>query len=177
MGLFLSCGGKLSVFLEWRRVCRGDGYVGELLELPKGCQVPLRGSGGEVGYLSKRCSGKGPHPVLRGESPGLSPVRLGNLGFLSSCDGDFRDPLVLPQKIQVSFRVARGRLGFLSSWCRGLEPHLELRRETQGSSPALTEISGFHWTFHWGARRRLMLGHGTPLPSRCGKGMSRLLSS
>ena len=41
MGLFLSCGGKLSVFLEWRRVCRGDGYVGELLELPKGCQIPF----------------------------------------------------------------------------------------------------------------------------------------
>ena len=41
MGLLLSCGGKLSVFLEWRRVCRGDGYVGELLELPKGCQIPF----------------------------------------------------------------------------------------------------------------------------------------
>ena len=128
-------------------------------------------------FVSRHCFGKGPHLALRGESRDFSQVRAVGLGFLSSCDGDFRDPLVLPQKIQVSFRVARGRLGFPSSWCRGLEPHLELRQETQGSSPALTEISGFHWTFHWGVRSRLVLGHGTLLPSRGGKGVSGLLSS
>ena len=52
----------------------GDGYVGELLELPKGCQVPFRGSRGKVGFLSRCCSGKGPHLALRGESPGFSRV-------------------------------------------------------------------------------------------------------
>ena len=155
----------------------GFGYVGEFPKLHQGCQVPFHVSGGNVVFLSRHCFGKGPHLALRGESRGFSRVRAVGLGFLSSCDGDFRDPLVLPQKIQVSFRVARGRLGFLSSWCRGLEPHLELRQETQGSSPALTEISGFHWTFHWGARSRLVLGHGTPLPSRGGKGVSGLLLS
>ena len=31
----------------------GHGYVGELLELPKGCQVPFRGSRGKVGFLSR----------------------------------------------------------------------------------------------------------------------------
>ena len=143
----------------------GDGYVGELLELPKGCQVPLRGSGGEVGYLSKRCSGKGPHPVLRGESPGLSPVRLGNLGFLSSCDGDLRDPLVLPQESQVSIRVERVLSGFLCSRCKGKGPHLNLSLQPQGSSPVLTWISGFLWSFNRAVRPRLMWRHGTLLPS------------
>ena len=46
-GLLLSCGGN-SVFLS-----SGDGYVGMLLELPKGCQVPFRGSRGKVGFLSR----------------------------------------------------------------------------------------------------------------------------
>ena len=68
----------------------GDGYVGELLELPKGCQVPFRGSRRKVGFLLRRCSRKGPHLALRGESPGVSPVTAGNLGFLSSCDGDLK---------------------------------------------------------------------------------------
>ena len=37
------------------------------------------------------------------------------MGLLSSCNGDLRDRLVLPQGSQVPFRVARGPLGFLSS--------------------------------------------------------------
>ena len=78
---------------------------------------------------------------------------------------------------QESFRVVRGLSGFLSSWCRGRGPPLELRWETQGSSPALTGISGFLWKFPLGVRRRLVLGHGTALPSRGGKGVSGLLLS
>ena len=39
------------------------------------------------------------------------------LGFLSSCNGDLRDWLVLPQRSQVSFRVERGPSGFLLSHC------------------------------------------------------------
>ena len=155
----------------------GDGYVSELLEFPQGCQVAFLISRENVGFLSRHCSGKGPHLALRGESRGFSRVRAGSLGFLLGCDWDLRDPLLLPQRIQVSFRVARGRSEFLSSWCRGLGPHLELRRETQVSSSTLTGISGFHWTFPWEVRSHLVLGHGTPLPSRGGKGVSGLLLS
>ena len=36
------------------------------------------------------------------------------MGFLSSCNGDLRGWLVLPQSSQISFQVARGPLGFLS---------------------------------------------------------------
>ena len=41
----------------------------------------------------------------------------------------------------------------------------------------LTGISGSLWRFPWGVRCPLVLGHGTPLPSRGGKGVSSLLSS
>ena len=126
----------------------GDRYVGELLELPKGCQVPFRGSRGKVGFLSRCCSRKGPHLTLRGESPGFSRVEARNLGFLSSCDGDLRDQLVLPQESQVSIRVVRGLSGFLSSLCRDIGPHLGLRPEPQVSSPVLTWISGYLWNFN-----------------------------
>ena len=99
-----------------------DGYIGEIFVLHKGCQVPFQGSRGKVGFLSRCCSRKGPHLALRGEYPGFSRVAAGNLGFLSSSDGDLRDPLVFPSKSQASIRVASGFSGFLSSWCRGIGP-------------------------------------------------------
>ena len=49
-----------------------DVYVGELLELPQGCQGPFPGSSVKVGFLLRRCSGKGPHLALRAESPSFS---------------------------------------------------------------------------------------------------------
>ena len=55
----------------------GDGYVSELLEFP------FLISRENVGFLSRHCSGKGPHLALRGESRGFSRVALGRLGFFS----------------------------------------------------------------------------------------------
>ena len=129
-----------------------------------------------MGFLSRHCSGKGPHLALRGESCGFSGVVSGRLGFLSSCDRDLRDPLVLPQERQVSVRVARGLLGFLSSQCRSIGPHLDLRLEPQVSSPVLTWVSGFLWSFNRGVRPRLVWRHGTLLPSRGVKGVAGFLS-
>ena len=97
------------------------------------------------------------------------------LGFLSSYDGDLRDPLVLPQESQVSMRVARGLSGFLSSRCRGLDPHLKLRPEPQGASPVLTRISGFLWIFNRGVMPHLLQRHGSPLASRAVKVVSGFL--
>jgi len=77
---------------------RGDGYVGELLELHQGCQRPFRGSRGKVRFLARCRSGKGPHLALRGGSPGFSRVAPGNLGFLLSYDWDLRDRIVLPHE-------------------------------------------------------------------------------
>ena len=39
------------------------------------------------------------------------------VGFLSSCNRDLRDWFLLPQRSQVSFRVARGLSRFRSSDC------------------------------------------------------------
>ena len=117
----------------------GDGYVGEPFELHQGFQKPDRGSRGKVGFLSRCRSGKGPNLALRGESPGFSQVAMGNLESFQSYYRGLRNPFVLPQEIPVSMRVARG----LSSRCRVLGPHLELKPVPQGSSPVLTWISVF----------------------------------
>ena len=49
---------------------------------------------------------------------------------------------MLPQGSQVSIRVVRGLLGYLSSQCRGIGPHHKLRQEPQCFSPVLTRILG-----------------------------------
>ena len=81
---------------------------------------------------------KAPHLALRVQSPSFSRVAAGKLGFLSSCDREFWDPLVWPQERKVSMRVASGLSGFLSSRCRVLSPFLELRPDPDVSSPVLT---------------------------------------
>ena len=99
------------------------------------------------------------------------------MDFFSSCDGDLRDPLVLPLECQVSIRVTKGLSGFLSSQCRGIGPHLELNSEPEGSSSILTWISGFLWNFNRGVRPRLVWRPETLLLSRGFKEVSGFLSS
>ena len=70
-GLFLTCGGKLSIPLEW-------GWVsGNLMEFHKACQVPFRVTRGNVGFLWKRFSVKGPPEASRGEFRDLRGVVAG----------------------------------------------------------------------------------------------------
>ena len=47
----------------------------------------------------------------------FSRAAAGKLGFLSSYNGEFWDPLMWPQESPVSIRIATGLLGFLSSRC------------------------------------------------------------
>ena len=140
----------------------GDGYVGEPFELHQGFQKPDRGSRGKVGFPLRHRSGKGPHLTLRGESPGLSGVIAGNVGFLPSCDRDHWKWLLWPQESPVSVRVMRGLSGFLSSLCRVLGHHLRLKPQTQGSSPVLS-ILGFLGSFHREVRPRLVWRHASLL--------------
>ena len=132
---------------------------GEHLELPQGCQGAFRGSGRNVGFLSRPNSGKGPQLALRGESPGFSQVAAANLGFLSNYDWELRDTFVGPQEIPVSLCVVSGLSGFLCSRSQVRGPHLELRPERQGSSPEPTWISGFLWSFNRGVRSRVVWRH------------------
>ena len=70
------------------------------------------------------------------------PICSRKLWFPSSCDGDLREFLMVPMGSQESFGVVRALSGFLWGRCNGRGPHLQLRREPQGSSPVLTWISG-----------------------------------
>ena len=94
----------------------------------------------------------------------------GKIWFHSSCEGDIKEPLMLPQGSQASFQVALGGSGFLSSCCRGIGPHLELRRELQGSSQVATWISVFLMSFKKGVRPRLMLSMELRFPLEMLKG-------
>ena len=166
----MSCVGTLDVPLS------GDGYFGELLSCIHGVKDPSR-SREKVGFLLRCRSIKGPHLALRDESPGFCRFVSGLLGLLLSYDGDLRDPLVWPQESPVTRGVVRGLSGFLCSPCWGRGPHLDLRPEPQGSSPVLTWISGFLWSFLRGVRPCLMCRHASLLSSRAGNAMSGFLSS
>ena len=132
----------------------------------------MRVSRGNVGFLSRRCGRKGPHLMWREESCGFSRGLAGSLGFHSSCDGDLRVPLLLPQGSQVSFRVVTGTSGFLTSHFRGNRPHLDFCPETPCSSPVATGILGLLSRFPWGVRSCLALKQRTLLSSRVATGIS-----
>ena len=100
-----------------------------------------------MGFLS-RSFGNGPQLALKGQS-GFSRVAA---GFLSSYDGDLRDPPMGPQGGPVSTQISRAPSGFLCNRCRGRGPHLELKLESQISSQGPTWISGFLWGIHRGVR-------------------------
>ena len=106
------------------------------------------------------------HLSLRGENACFSPVAAGTLVFLFSYDGNLSDPLVFPQESLVSMRVVCGLSGFLYIQFWGLGPHLELKPKPQCSSPVLTWISGFLWSFNRRVRPRCMWRHANPLSSR-----------
>lgn len=79
--------------------------------LPQGSKVSLCVARGNAGLLSSYCRRTGPHFELMGEFRNVSLVAAGRFELLSSCDGDFSEPLMLPQEIQASFHVARGIQG------------------------------------------------------------------
>ena len=145
----------------------GDGYVGELLEFHKGCQVPFRVSRGNVGLLLRCCSGKGPHLTLKEESRGFPRGLAGSLRFLLGCDVDLRIQLVLPL-----ISSCDAHLGFLTSHCRVNIPQIDLCLETPCSSPVGTGITGLHSRFPWGVKPRLDLKQRTLLYSQVATGIS-----
>ena len=108
----------------------------------KGVKDPFGAQERRCDFLKDAAAEKKPQLALRGESPGFSRV---SAGFLSSYNGDFRDPLVGPQQDPVSTQIARGPSGFLCSRCPGRGSHLDLSPEPQISSPMLTWISVFLW--------------------------------
>ena len=79
---------------------------------------------------------EGPHLTKTGESRGFSWVVAGSLGFLSSYDGELKEPLVLPQGSPVSNRVARRSAGMGSNHSRAIRPQFSLRGNLECWEPA-----------------------------------------
>ena len=69
---------------------------------------------------------------------------------LSTYDGDLRDPLWCPQESSVPCELLGGLSGFLSRRCQGLRPCVKSMPEPEVSSPVLTWILGYYWSFHRG---------------------------
>ena len=101
-----------------------------------------------------------------GNLRGLSRVATGTSGNLSCCDSGVRHLLELQGAPLVPFESLRE-----------IGPPLELKWGNQGSSPVVTGISGFLWSFNWGVRPHLVFRHGTPFSSQVEKGVSGLLLS
>ena len=83
--------------------------------------------------------------------------------FLLNYDRDLRDPNVWPQERPVSMRVVRVHSGFLSNRFWVLRSRLEMRPDSEVSSPVLTCIWGFLWSLHRGVKPRLEWRHARPL--------------
>ena len=107
--------------------------------------------------------------------------------FLSSYSKKPGVPLELQRGPQGPTSVASGKsgvhascegpLGFLSSQFQGICSHLELKLEPQVSSPGLTWILGFLWSFNRGVRPCLSWRHASPFSSQAVKVVSGFLSS
>ena len=77
---------------------------------------------------------------------------------LSTYDGDLRDPLWGPQERPFPIRVAQGLSRFLFRRCWGLRPCVESVPEREDSSPRLTWILEYFWSFPRDVSPRLELG-------------------
>ena len=98
---------------------------------------------GNVGFLLRRCRGKGLHLAMTGKPRGFSPYLAG----FSSNDGELRMPLDLAQRSPISIRVMSGSRGYLPSHCRANRPHLGMCPQIPCSFTVATGISGLHSRF------------------------------
>ena len=137
----------------------------------------FRGSRRKVGFPSRRCSGKGAHIALRGEFPGCSQVVAVKSGFPLSYDGDFRDPAYVASGMSSLHASCQGPLGIPFQLVLRPRYSSDGEARTSGSSPVLTWISGFLWSFNMGVRPCLFQSHGSPLSFRALKLVSGFLSS
>ena len=132
--------------------------------------------GERVIALESRQGNQASKPVEGGISRSFS--RCGRKPwFPSICDGEIRELLRVPMGSQEYCGVGRGLSGLHWVSCNRRGPHLELRREPQCFSPALTWVSGCVCHFKKGFRSRRVWRHGILLSSRVVKGVSGLQPS
>ena len=132
-GAPLDVGGTLVLPLEGRQ------YVGELLELQKGCEEPFGSSRGKVNILEtpqrKWASSRLEERTswIFSSCGRCSRLMTGTSGTRSSGLRKGHSPCEL----------LGGLSGFLSRRCRGLRPCVESVPEPEDSSPVLTWILGY----------------------------------
>ena len=80
------------------------------------------------------------------------------------------------RKGQSPCELLGGLSGFLSRRCRGLRPCVESVPQPEDSSPVLTWILGYFWSFPRGVSPRLEWGHARALSSRAVAAVSRFPS-
>ena len=129
----------------------GDAYLGQLLEFHKACQVLFRVPRGNMGFLWKRCSIKGPSQACRGQFRCVRGVVVASLGFLSSCVStwgtracllrEVRSILALRGAPQDSSRVATGMNGASSQVEVGTSGFLSISNINLGVSAELKQRS------------------------------------
>ena len=100
----------------------------------KGVKPPL-----QFGEKTRDCStgyaGKeGPHLTMTGGISCVSSSCGASVGFLMRYNEDLREPLVRRQGSQVSMRVARGSVSFLSNHDREIGPQDMLKKDSRGLS-------------------------------------------
>ena len=96
---------------------------------------------------------------------------------LSTYDGDLRDTLWWPQERPVPMRVDRGPLGIPLPLMPGAKTMFGSVSEPEDSSPVLTWILGYFWSFPMGVSPRLEWGHARALSSRAVAAVSRWLKT
>ena len=147
MGFFSSCGGKLRVPLELRRVSRGASWVGKkesslLSSFEVDLRIPLESL--QVNQASSRVERENlvVFLQLQREARVYSQIAMSISGNLSSWIREVMPPLELWGGIRDSSCVTAGQSGLISNWGRKLGVSLEFRWVSQGSSQVATEISG-----------------------------------
>ena len=137
----------------------------------------LWSSKGNLGFLWKHCRVKGPPQVCRVEFCSLLEVVVGSLGFRSSCLSTWETARVSSGKSDLHWR-SEVHLGIPHTLLqKEIGPHLDLRREPQGSYPFLSLITGSLQSWNRRVRPHLVLRNGTPLASHIVHGMTGHLSS
>lgn len=142
-----------------------------LLELPQRVSSTRSRLKGESWISLETPHGKGPHLLLRGESPGFLQLHQRTWGSYRVTTGTSRTRSWGLTKVQSPSEL-RGASRFLCSHCHGRVPHMELRLEPQDSFPVLTRILGFLWVSHQGVRPRLVWSRVSQFSSRAEKAVS-----
>ena len=157
-GLFLSCGGTLSVSLEGRWVCQGTSRVAS--RVPKtlsgfkgeggiSCEMPQckRASSyveGRISWFLSSCAKKLGVPLkLRLGSQGPDRFASRKLGLYVSCNGPLRIPLQSVPEPSTSSAVEAGTSVFITRADMDLGVPMEFQQGSQASFRVQTWKSAF----------------------------------